>query len=107
LIELNGKSVEMNSSISNGDYINWSYKNRAEVQITNKIFSNHIVVTVNGEMFTIEQNKDKLMFLDIFNHIEIDVLKIKGINSMKLNGKDANYTDLIKNGDMIEFDWEK
>lgn len=106
LIDINGKTAELNSSISNGDYINWSYNIKAEVQSTSKIFSKGIVVTVNGEQFTIKQNKDKLMFLDIFNHIEVDVLKIKGINSMKLNGKDANYTDLIENDDIIEFHLE-
>lgn len=106
-IELNGKTAELDSSISNGDHINWNYNIKEEVQNTSKIFSKGIVVTVNGEPFTIEQNKEKLMFLDIFNHIEVDILKIKGINEMKLNGKNANYTDIIKNGDIIEFHWEK
>lgn len=106
-IDINGKPAELNSSISNGDYINWSYDIKSEVQNISQVFSNGIVVTVNGEQLTIKQNKDSSMFLDIFNHIEVDVLKIKGINSMKLNGKYANYTDIIKNGDIIEFDWEK
>jgi cell division protein FtsA len=106
-IDINGNTAELNSSISNGDYINWNYNIKTEVQITSKILSKSIVVTVNGEQFSIEQNKDKLMFLDIFNHIEVDILKIKGINSMKLNGKDANYTDIIRNNDIIEFHWEK
>ena len=106
-IDINGKAAELNSSISNGDYINWSNNIKAVEEIVSKILSKGIVVTVNGEQLTIEQNKESLMFLDIFNYIEVDVLKIKGINSMKLNGKDANYTDIIKNEDIIEFHWEK
>ena len=106
IIELNGKPAEMNSSLSNGDYINWNYNKIAEVHNTSKVFTKGIEVTVNGERFTIEQSKDKLMFLDIFNHIEVDLLKIKGINSMKLNGRNANYTDLIENNDIIEFHLE-
>lgn len=106
-IELNGKTAELNSSISNGDHINWNYNIKAEDQNTSKIFSKGIIVTVNGEPFTIEQNKEKIMFLDIFNHIKVDLLKVKGINAMKINGKAANYTDIIKNDDIIEFHWEK
>jgi cell division protein FtsA len=106
-IDMNGKPAELNSNVSNGDYINWNNNLNPEADTTGSIHSNGIVVTVNGEPLTIEQNKDSLMFLDIFNHIEVDVLKIKGINSMRLNGKDANYTDTIKSGDIIEFHWEK
>lgn len=107
IIDINEKPAELNSSISNGDYINWSQNIVLEAQTISQVSSDSIIVTVNGEPLAIKQNKDSSMFLDIFNHIEVDVLKIRGINSMKLNGEDANYTDIIKTGDIIEFHFEK
>ena len=107
LIEINGKPADFNSNINNGNYIKWSYMSKTESQSTSINFSNSIEVMLNGEQLIIEQSKEKLMFLDVFNSIQIDVSKVKGINSMKLNGKSANYTDLIKSGDIIEIHWEK
>ncbi|MDF2891054.1 MAG: cell division protein FtsA [Clostridia bacterium] len=107
LVDINGKSVDGNSPIYNGDYISWRYNKKAEDKSIGKDFSHRIGVTLNGEPLMIEQNKDRIMFLDIFNHIEVDVSKVKGISTMKLNGENANYTDLIKNGDIIEVHWEK
>lgn len=100
LIEINGQSAELGSSINNGDYINWSL-NGTSIKNTKTM-----IITLNGEQLAIDQDKESLMFLDIFNHIHVDVTKIKGIHSMKLNGNNANYTDVIKDGDRIEIHWE-
>lgn len=106
-IDINGQIAELDSEINNGDRINWNYKSNENVLATNNAYTNSIEVNVNGSTIVIEQNKEKLMFLDIFNYIEVDVSKIKGINAMKLNGVNANYTDVIKTGDIIELQWEK
>ena len=107
LVEINNKSVEMSSYIGNGDHINWSYNSNALDKSFHQAHTKTIIITLNGEQLVIEQNKDSMMFLDIFNHIDIDVSRVKGINTLKLNGSNANYTDLIKNGDIIEISWER
>lgn len=63
-------------------------------------------VVVNGKTINIK-DKMNLIFVDIFNYINFDLSKPKGIISLKLNGKKANYTDPIRNGDFIEIGWEK
>ncbi|MDF2840479.1 MAG: cell division protein FtsA [Clostridia bacterium] len=105
-IEINNKKAEKSSSIYNGDHINWSFIHTHTAKNLDAAPSKTIVITLNGKQLLIEQNKDSMMFLDIFNHMEIDVTKIKGINTLKLNGNNANYTDIIKSGDMIEVQWE-
>ena len=100
-LEINGQRAELDSVLNNGDYINWTYNKQSSTKETRTI-----VITLNGEQLTIEQNKETLMFLDIFNHIDIDVTKIRGISLMTLNGKNANYTDVIRAGDTIEIRWE-
>lgn len=63
-------------------------------------------VIVNGKAVTIK-DKRNLIFVDIFNYINFDLSKPQGIISLKLNGRKANYTDPIRNGDYIEISWEK
>lgn len=106
-ITINGEDAEIYSIIHNGDHIIIDEINFSAAQEAAVTVHNTIVVTVNGKQVVIEQNKDKMMFLDIFNHIDIDVTKIKGIYALKLNGNNANYTDLIKSGDIIEINWER
>lgn len=64
-------------------------------------------VIVNGKIITATDNKKNYIFVDIFNYFEFDLSKPKGIISLKLNGKKANYTDPIKTGDYIDINWEK
>lgn len=63
-------------------------------------------VIVNGKTIIIN-DKRNLIFVDIFNYIDFDLSKPKGIISLKLNGRKASYTDPIRNGDFIEIGWEK
>jgi cell division protein FtsA len=107
LIEINNEKAEKSSKISNGDYIKWSLNSSIGSKTSSPIPTKTIIITLNGKQLVIEQNKESMMFLDIFNHIDIDVTKIKGINTLKLNGNNANYTDIIKSGDNIEIHWEK
>ena len=45
------------------------------------------------------------MFIDIFNHIDFDLTNPKGVIVLQLNGKEANYTDVIQTGDLIDIYW--
>jgi len=64
-------------------------------------------VTVNGNTVEIKGKKDKVIFVDIFNFIDFDLSKPLGNIVLKLNGKNAAYTDKIKNGDVIEVYWKQ
>ena len=64
-----------------------------------------VEVRVNGNSLMVRGNRSKMLFLDIFNHIQMNPKTIKGRIEMLLNGKTANYTDVLKNGDKIEIKW--
>lgn len=60
-----------------------------------------ITLTYNGKHLTFEHNKKELLFIDIFNHINLDLSKIKGQVDLELNGKRASFTDSLKSGDNV------
>jgi cell division protein FtsA len=106
-IEINGKAAELADMLKNGDSILLEEASGAEEHKLSKETLNITAISLNGQNMTLEHSKESLMFLDIFNYIHVDVSKIKGIHSMKLNHANANYTDVIKSGDIIEINWEK
>ncbi|RKD22493.1 cell division protein FtsA [Caminicella sporogenes DSM 14501] len=65
----------------------------------------YITVTVNGEKVDIKKEKKDIIFVDIFNYIDFDIKVPKGILVLKLNGKKASYTDVLKDGDVVEIYW--
>jgi molybdopterin converting factor small subunit len=68
-----------------------------------KIFS----VIVNGKPTEMRGNKSQYMFIDIFNFISFDLTKPQGNIVLKLNGRQAGFTDEIQHGDKIDIYWEK
>jgi hypothetical protein len=64
-----------------------------------------ISVTVNGERILLPLKEGRTIFVDIFNHIDFDLSQPKGTIVLKLNGRDAGYTDAINDGDVIEIYW--
>jgi len=64
-------------------------------------------VTVNGKRMNLPLKDDHIIFVDIFNYIDFDLSKPKGSIVLKLNGRDAGYTDPIKDGDVIDIYWQK
>lgn len=107
LVTINGNDANLSSIIGNGDRIAIEDKNKPIAVKEPEPALKTMSVTVNGKQISIEHGKDNMMFLDIFNYIAIDITKVKGIYSMKLNGSNANYTDLIKSGDIIELNLEQ
>jgi hypothetical protein len=45
------------------------------------------------------------MFVDLFTYVDFDLTNPKGIIALKLNGKDAGFTDFIKSGDHVDVFW--
>lgn len=62
-------------------------------------------LTVNGKPVQVSRDKENMIFVDIFEHIDFDISVPKGILDLKLNGTRARYTDYLKSGDMIEIGW--
>lgn len=47
-----------------------------------------------------------IMFVQILNYIDFDLSEPKGNIVLKLNGKEAAYTDMVNNGDIIYIYWK-
>lgn len=75
-------------------------KNELENYKELKVFCNNSLVLMKG-------NKEKFIFVDIFDFIEFDRSKPKGKNLiLKHNSQNAEFTSELKNGDRIEIYWE-
>ncbi|MCL6612195.1 MAG: rod shape-determining protein [Peptococcaceae bacterium] len=66
-----------------------------------------IEVTVNGRKIVLA-DKPSYIFVDIFNHIDLDLVRTAqgGRIKLLLNGRNAGYTDPIGDGDVIEVGWD-
>lgn len=62
--------------------------------------------TVNNKTEIVTTEKDKLVVVDIFDFIDFDLSVAKGIIVIEHNGKKANYTDILKNQDILEIYWK-
>lgn len=86
-----------------------SIKNAEELVSASKekvIEENIIEVVVEGKTIKLV-NKDKYVFIDIFDYIEFDLSKPHGTLTLNLNGKKAGYHDELNNGDVLEIYWKK
>ncbi len=63
-----------------------------------------ITVNINGENKVLV-GKSQYVIVDIFDYIDFDLTVPKGIINLTLNGENASYTAIIKDGDMIEVFW--
>ena len=124
---LNGKELEENYHIKEGDRIykiknsqiaeenaideNLAIHNDSEKEIVaekDELSSddeNKIEVMINEEKVQLT-GKDKYVFVDIFNYIDMDLTRIHGNLVLKLNGENASHNSLLKSGDKIEARWE-
>ncbi|MBE0451110.1 MAG: pilus assembly protein PilM [Clostridia bacterium] len=66
----------------------------------------NLQVIINGEPIIITKKTSEVVFVDVFNHIDFDLTKPRGILNLKLNGERAKYTDLLKHGDIIDIHWK-
>ncbi|MFL0196326.1 cell division protein FtsA [Clostridium sp. WILCCON 0269] len=70
-----------------------------------EINKKEMTITVNGKNIVLK-GKKQYIFVDIFNHTEFDLTKVKGKLYLHLNGNDAGYYDKLSQGDIIELGWE-
>lgn len=125
------KNLNDNYIISEGDNIHTSIKAREEVKniiqdvtprdkvsisnesridkealkTTKTLESSEIEVIVNEKPVTLK-GKKQYIFVDIFNHIDFDLTKVKGLIVLRLNGENTGYNHNLKSGDVIEVKWQ-
>ncbi|NLO88866.1 MAG: cell division protein FtsA [Clostridia bacterium] len=103
-IFINGRPAEFYSGITNGDEIEFFEKNNEENKNTEKIN-----ITVNGESYTLSGYKDKKpIFSDVFSLIKFETTPPTKNSKliMLVNGKQAQFTQKLNEGDQITIKWE-
>ena len=60
-----------------------------------------ITITVNGKEVELDSNNVNLFF-QVFNYVDVDLNNVNSLQSLLLNGEKASYTDVLKNGDIVE-----
>ena len=70
----------------------------------NRGAANNITVLVNGKNVVLQGLKH--IFVDIFSVIDFDLSKPKGNVKLLINGRNAQYSEPIKDGEVIEVSWE-
>lgn len=82
-------------------------EDRRREEILNKHVPMSIIVTVNGEQIKLT-GKKSYVFVDVFEYIDFDLSKPQGSGIVtNLNGREAQYMESIRSGDVIEIYWKK
>lgn len=82
-------------------------ENDAESIGTQEAQGQSIYVTVNGDPVRLA-GKESYVFVDVFERIEFDLSRPQGSGIVtKLNGRDAQYMEEIRSGDVIEIYWRR
>ncbi|NLY86206.1 MAG: pilus assembly protein PilM [Tissierellia bacterium] len=95
---VNGKKPNLNHILNNGDTVTLLEKEDSQEKC--------IKLVINNEDFEIYYKKDKFIFVDIFDHIDFDLSTLRGKLVLRVNGRDAEYMEELKDGDNIEVYWE-
>ena len=66
-----------------------------------------VQVTVNGQVIVLKDNRAQYIFVDVFNYINFDLTRPQGNIVLKLNIRQAAFTDIIQSGDVIEIYWNR
>jgi len=66
-----------------------------------------VVITVNGDTVRLPATGGSHMFVDVFTQYPFDLTNPQGTIGLRLNGRDAGFTDPIKTGDSLEIVWRE
>ncbi len=108
-VYINDKKSNLTSKIKDEDIIKTKLNVKEKVEIINpsdREEQEYMNLRVNGETIKIKKPDKDLIFVELFNHIDFDLTASKGIIELKLNGERANYTDTLKDNDVIEIYWK-
>lgn len=108
----NGILRENNEIIQDGESIAVVKISSSDAPLKTPVFekseksSKTINLTVNGEAFSYTYSKDKFVFVDLFDYIDIDLSRTQGELILKVNGESADYMMELHNGDKVDARWE-
>ncbi len=100
---VNGKKASPDTPVQNGAII--AYEVKTGNTGTGSSAQNEVGIFLNGKPLRMRSEKKQLIFVDVFNYIDINPSITKGNIKMLLNGNKAGYTDVISEGDRIEISW--
>lgn len=92
-----------NREIQYGKENTFEENKNIEEQVMNK--TNTLEVVVNDEKVYLK-NKDKYIFIDVFDFIDFDLTRPRGNLVLLINGIKAGYYDVLSFGDDIKIYWE-
>ncbi len=110
--QINGRTAGLESTLKHMDEINCQRleirEATAEAAAAGYLEedSAKLQISYNGKPLIIDNKNKTLLFVDIFNYIDFDVSTLKGRLVLMLNGRPANYTDILQEGDDIVIRWE-
>lgn len=85
------------------------YIKNGDVIKTEKIAktSKRINLMINGSIMNIGYSKESFKFVDVFDHIDIDLKRPHGNLVVNLNGFKADFTADLMDGDKVDIYWDK
>ena len=82
-------------------------EDKRKAELLSKGVPTSIIVTVNGDQIKLSGKKN-YVFVDVFEYIDFDLSKPQGSGIVThLNGREAEYMESIRSGDMIEIYWKQ
>lgn len=98
-IQVNGNVVEDNYILREQDIIFIK-----DTMILNN--EKNIKLIINGDKMEIPYKKDNFVFVDIFDYINFDLSSLNGKLVLRVNEREAEYMEELKDGDSINIYWE-
>ncbi len=99
---VNGIKTSYNYQFKKGDII----KRITNTNDYNIVNNKSIKLVINDEKMEIYYRKDRFVFVDIFDYIDFDLSSLKGKLVLKVNNRDAEYLEELKDGDNIKVYWD-
>lgn len=101
---VNNIKPSYNYGLKNGDIISRITHTKEDNNIVHN--DKNIKLVINDEEMEIYYKKDRFVFVDIFDYIDFDLSSLKGKLILKVNNRDAEYLEELKDGDNIKVYWE-
>lgn len=107
-IQVNGATVSGEYVLRDGDEVNISDRDIEMDTAMDAVYGENghspgkvLSVTINGTKVSLT-GKEQYIFVDVLNHIEIDLNACTNLPVLQLNGAAAGFTDVLADGDVVE-----
>lgn len=81
-------------------------ENKASENLTKENSKHRTISVVANDKTVVMNNKEKYIFIDVFDYIDFDLTRVKGSLILMLNGNKAGYYDELSDGDVVKVYWE-